>query len=94
MANVRYLRIKDIQEQFGCSEHTVLHWIRTGELKAHNINRGAKRPQWRVHPDAFQQFLNLRSNQSPTNGHVRKRVGRRQQPKYTKLSDIQKQRGD
>ena len=94
MAKVKYLRIKDIQEQFGCSEHTVLHWIRTGELKAHNINRGKKRPQWRIHPDSLNSFLNLRSNQSPTNGQAPKRGGRRQQPKYTKLSDIQRQRGN
>ena len=44
------LSVRDVCERFGVSEHTVLGWIRSGELRAVNVGRrsGAKRPRWRI----------------------------------------------
>jgi hypothetical protein len=44
--------IADLVNRYGVTEHTVLGWIRSGELKALNVGRtpGAKKPRWRLNP--------------------------------------------
>jgi transposase len=56
--------IKQLCERYRAGEHTVLGWIRTGELKAINIakNIGGSRPTWRVTQDAVEAFERLRSS--------------------------------
>jgi predicted site-specific integrase-resolvase len=49
------LSVHDLCERYAVSEHTVLHWINSGQLHAVNVGRrqGAKRPRWRITPDAL-----------------------------------------
>ncbi|HEY1067361.1 MAG TPA: helix-turn-helix domain-containing protein [Pirellulales bacterium] len=39
---------------------TVLGWIQSGELVAHNAGRGRRLPRWRVRADDFERFLAAR----------------------------------
>jgi hypothetical protein len=50
--------VRDVTERYGVSEHTVLGWIKTGELKAMNVGRrlGAKKPRWRITQAALAAF--------------------------------------
>jgi hypothetical protein len=50
--------VRDLCERYGVRPHTVLSWIKTGELKALNVSRrpGAKRPSWRVPPESLAAF--------------------------------------
>jgi excisionase family DNA binding protein len=59
--------IRDICDRFGVSEHTVLAWIRSGELKAINVGvlPGKKKPRWRVTAEALAAFESLRSVSPP-----------------------------
>lgn len=54
--------VKQISERFETGEHTVLRWIRNGELSAVNVARepGGK-PRWRITPESLQTFELLRS---------------------------------
>ena len=58
--------IKDLCERFAVGEHTVLGWIRRGELRAIDVsrNRGA-RPKWRITQDALDAFEQLRTPTPP-----------------------------
>jgi excisionase family DNA binding protein len=63
--------IKDLCERFAVGEHTVLTWIRRGELKAINVGRKpGGRPKWRVTEEALAAFEQLRT---PTPTPPRKR---------------------
>lgn len=56
--------IKDIQKRYGVGEHTVLGWIRRGELRAINVCRtGSSRPKWRITEQALEAF---EENRTPT----------------------------
>jgi excisionase family DNA binding protein len=59
--------VRDIQERYRVSNHTVLAWIRTGELKAIKVNRklGARKPRWRISQAAVDAFEALRSSSPP-----------------------------
>jgi fermentation-respiration switch protein FrsA (DUF1100 family) len=59
--------IADLVNRYGVTEHTVLGWIRSGELKALNVGRtpGAKKPRWRITDQALTEFEALRTP-SPT----------------------------
>jgi excisionase family DNA binding protein len=49
--------VKDLEERLGVGEHTILGWIKSGELKAINVGRVAgKRPKWRISPEALAAF--------------------------------------
>jgi excisionase family DNA binding protein len=52
------LSIKDLTRRYGVSQHTVLGWIRAGELRAVNVGRrpGAKKPRWRITAEALAAF--------------------------------------
>jgi excisionase family DNA binding protein len=69
--------VKDLCERYGVGEHTVLAWIRNGELKAINVGRapGKQKPRWRITEDALKAFEQLRT---PTPPPPKKR--RRRQP--------------
>jgi excisionase family DNA binding protein len=55
--------VHDLCERFGVGEHTVLTWIRSGELKAVNVGRApaGKRPRWRITEAALEAFELLRT---------------------------------
>lgn len=49
-----------VAEALGVAHETVLHWIKTGFLKASNLATG-QRPSYRVRPEDLQAFLDLRA---------------------------------
>ena len=56
------LSVRDVCERLGVNEHTVLGWIRSGELRAVNVGRrpGGKKPRWRITQEALEAFEQLR----------------------------------
>jgi transposase len=66
--------IKDICERFAVGEHTVLGWIRRGELRAIDVSRKqGGRPKWRVTPQALDVFELARTATPPPPRTRRKR---------------------
>jgi excisionase family DNA binding protein len=59
--------VKDLTERYGVGEHTVLGWIRSGELRAVNVGRhqGAKKPRWRITQEALETFEMARTPTPP-----------------------------
>jgi excisionase family DNA binding protein len=68
--------IKELCKRFAVGEHTVLGWIRRGELKAINVSRKPSgRPKWRITIEALEQFESARTPIPPS-----PRARRRKQP--------------
>jgi len=69
------LTVHDVCERYGVTEHTVLLWIRQGELRAVNVGRrqAAKKPRWRVTEQALEAFEHLRMATPPTPRAPRRR---------------------
>jgi len=63
----RAVTVRELCERYGVGEHTVLAWIRSGELRAVNVGRrqGAGKPRWRVTAEALATFELLRTPQPP-----------------------------
>lgn len=61
------LSVRDLVARYGVSEHTVLSWISSGELRAFSVGRklGAKKPRWRVTQEALEAFEALRTPTPP-----------------------------
>jgi len=59
--------VRDACERYGVTEHTVLTWIHSGELKAVNVSRkaGAKKPRWRITEQALAEFEAQRTPTPP-----------------------------
>ena len=59
-----WLTVAQVCSQFVVDEHTVLHWIKSKQLKAVNVGRdpGKKKPRWRIKAEDLVAFLNDRSN--------------------------------
>lgn len=56
------LSVRDIAERYAVSQHTILGWIRAGELRAIDVSRTlGGRPRWRVSEDALAAFEALRT---------------------------------
>ncbi|HZZ77892.1 MAG TPA: helix-turn-helix domain-containing protein [Gemmataceae bacterium] len=55
--------VQDICSRYNVTVHTVLGWIRRGELRAINVGRrlGAKKPRWRVTQEALDAWEELRT---------------------------------
>lgn len=55
-------KVNDLMERFGVSQHTVLAWIDSGELRAVDVSRkrGGK-PRWRITAEALEAFENGRT---------------------------------
>jgi excisionase family DNA binding protein len=55
--------VQDLQRRFGVTDHTVLGWIRSGELRAVNVGRrpGGGKPRWRISHEALDAFEQLRT---------------------------------
>ncbi len=67
--------VRELCARYGVAEHTVLGWIRSGELKALNVGRtaGTKKPRWRITAEALATFELLRSHTPPSNAKRRRR---------------------
>jgi transposase len=60
------LSVRDLCERYGVSEHTVLIWIRLGDLRAIDVSRQrGGRPKWRVTAEALQEFELARTPTPP-----------------------------
>jgi len=59
--------VRDISERYGVGDHTVLGWIRSGELRAINVGRtpAGKKPRWRVTTEALAAFEACRMSSLP-----------------------------
>jgi excisionase family DNA binding protein len=71
------LSVRDLCDRYSVSEHTVLMWIKRGDLRAINVGRqpGAKKPRWRVTQAALEAFELARTTSPPP-----PRVWRRKRP--------------
>jgi excisionase family DNA binding protein len=61
------LSVRDLCVRYGVGAHTVLGWIRSGELRAVNVARrlGGKKPRWRISQEALETFEQLRTPTPP-----------------------------
>ena len=69
--------VQDLQRRYSVTAHTVLGWIRSGELRAVNVGRrpGAKKPRWRITQGALEAFELARTpTQPPPRAQRRKRT--------------------
>jgi transposase len=58
--------VRDLVERYGVGDHTVLGWIRRGELKAIDVSRSRSgRPTWRITPEAITEFEAARTASPP-----------------------------
>lgn len=59
--------VKNIQERYGVSQHTVLHWLASGQLKCLNVGRdpGKKRARYRITQAQLDAFEALRTPTPP-----------------------------
>jgi excisionase family DNA binding protein len=65
--------VRQVAERFHVGEHTVLAWVRSGELHAVNVGRNPDgKPHWRITSEALQAFELLRSAQ-PIESQPRRR---------------------
>ena len=54
--------VRDLTKRFAVGEHTVLGWIRAGELRAVNVSRTlGGRPRWRITAEALAAFEAMRT---------------------------------
>jgi excisionase family DNA binding protein len=70
----QFLTISEVAERYSVDPHSVLDWVRSGELRAVNVGRspGRKKPRWRIPLAAVEQFELIRSF-SPTPPRTRRR---------------------
>jgi excisionase family DNA binding protein len=61
------LSVRDVCKRYGVGEHTVLTWLRSGQLRAVNVSRrpDAKKPRWRITQDALEAFELARTHTPP-----------------------------
>lgn len=67
--------VKDIENRYSVSEHTVLHWITTGQLVAVNVGKdpGKLKPRYRITQQSVDAFELSRSTSPPPTPSPRKR---------------------
>lgn len=68
------MTVREVAARYGVGQHTVLSWIRSGELRAIDVSTraGAKRPTWRITAASVEAFEALRARTPPP-----PKVGRR-----------------
>jgi len=72
------LSVRDVCERYGVSEHIVLSWIASGELRAINVGRrrDTLKPRWRFTTEALEEFEQSRTpTPPPPRTRRRKRPG-------------------
>lgn len=66
--------IREIRERYGVGEHTVLAWVRRGELRAIDVSRKpGGRPKWRITQEALDAFEAHRTPTPPPSRAKRRR---------------------
>ena len=52
------LTVKDVAERYAVGLHTVLAWIRSGQLRAMNMGRtiAGRKPRWRIREADLEAF--------------------------------------
>jgi hypothetical protein len=56
--------VQDLKKRYAVGEHTILQWIRNGDLAAINVSRQqGKRPKWRFTQESIDAFELLRGSQ-------------------------------
>jgi hypothetical protein len=66
--------IMDLRLRFGVGEHTILHWIHSGQLRAQNVSRNPNtRPKWRITEEALQAFELTRASAPPASSSRRRK---------------------
>ncbi len=66
--------VQNVCDRYAVGEHTVLGWIRRGELKAINVARKPGcRPKWRITEEALAAFEAMRTPTPPPAPTRRKR---------------------
>lgn len=67
MVDVKYYTIQQAAEILGFDTETILAWVHSGELVAHNLckSRLGKRPTWRIAEADLGRFLIARRNATP-----------------------------
>ena len=60
--------VKNIQERFGVSQATVLHWLKSGQLKSLNVGRdsGNAAARYRITESQLKEFELSRTTTPPT----------------------------
>jgi predicted site-specific integrase-resolvase len=55
---MRSYTVAEVADRFAVSEHVVLSWIKTGQIRALNCARSpaAKRPTWRIPESSIAEF--------------------------------------
>lgn len=63
----RTFSVREVTERYAVNEHTVLAWIRSGELRAVNVGvrPGAKKPRWRITTESLAAFEAARTPSPP-----------------------------
>lgn len=62
MRSQQYQSPPEVAKELRISVDRVLHWIKSGKLRAVNLSEGIERPRWKVDPDDLAAFLAGRSN--------------------------------
>jgi hypothetical protein len=62
-----------IAQEYGVDVHRVLGWIRSGQLTALNVGDGARRPRFRISPEAIAAFEAARVAGQPRIARCRRR---------------------
>jgi transposase len=76
--------VKDLTKRFCVGEHTILGWIKRGELKAINVSRQrGGRPKWRITEEALAAF-ELSRMPAPPEPRVRRRK-KNHDPNFVKI---------
>lgn len=68
--------VRDLEQRYGVREHTILAWIKRGDLKALNVGvaLGKQKPRYRITQAALDAFEALRAVTPPApRTHRRKR---------------------
>lgn len=68
----KLLTVAEIGKRYAVGPKKVLHWIRSGELKAINVGHGQQQPRWRITPEAIEEFELMRTY-TPTNPTKKRR---------------------
>jgi transposase len=60
--------VRQVAERYAVSEHVVLAWLKSGQLRGINVARqaGAKRPTWRIRETDLEAFEALRTPTPPS----------------------------
>jgi excisionase family DNA binding protein len=61
------LTVAQVAERYGVGQHTVLHWLNSGQLAGINVglHPGKKKPRWRVSEQALEIFELTRTATPP-----------------------------